>query len=107
MYSVILLFTGGIIILFIYMLTLVSSIKVIFFKASRKFSIFITCIILTFFLTPNELNIDLNLSNMFILRATSYTIFLAAYLFIVLMTVVKLSSAYKGAIKSTLHHEKK
>jgi hypothetical protein len=105
-YAVVLLFTGGMIILFMYILTLVSSVKVIFSNVRIEARILTRRIILTFFFIPNEITPDLNLSSIFLARSINYVLFLALYLFIVLLTVVKLSSAYQGALKSVFKHEK-
>lgn len=105
-YAVVLLFTGGMIILFIYILTLVSSVKVIFSNVRLEARVLTRRIILTFFFIPNEITPDLNLSSIFLVRSINYVLFLALYLFIVLLTVVKLSSAYQGALKSVFKNEK-
>jgi hypothetical protein len=106
-YSIVLLFTGGIMVLFMYILTLVSSIKVLFFQARGKLSILVISVVVICFFTPNELNREVNLSNIFIINTRSYILLLASYLFIVLLAVVKLSETYKGPIKSTFNYEKK
>lgn len=105
-YAVVLLFTGGIIILFMYILTLVRSVKVVFLNVGLELRILFTIILLTLFFVPNENNFDLNLSNIFRVRRSRYVTFLAIYLFLTLLIVVKLSSAYKGALKSVFKHEK-
>jgi len=102
----VLLFTGGIIILFMYILTLVRSVKVVFLNVGLELRILFTITLLTLFFVPNENNFDLNLSNIFRVRRSRYVTFLAIYLFLTLLIVVKLSSAYKGALKSVFKHEK-
>lgn len=94
-------------VLFMYILTLVSSIKVLFFQARGKLSILVISVVVICFFTPNELNREVNLSNIFIINTRSYILLLASYLFIVLLAVVKLSETYKGPIKSTFNYEKK
>jgi hypothetical protein len=105
-YAVVLLFTGGIIILFIYILTLVMSVKVVFTNVNLELRVLASRFILIFFFVPNEVNTSLNLSNMFLIRRINYVIFLAVYLFLVLLVVVKLSSGYKGALKSVFKYDK-
>lgn len=105
-YAVVLLFTGGIIILFMYILTLVISVKVVFMNVNLELGVLTTRFVLIFFFVPNEVNINLNLSNMFLIRRINYVLFLAVYLFLVLLVVVKLSSAHKGSLKSVFKHGK-
>ena len=106
MYAVVLLFTGGIMILFIYILTLVISVKVVFINVNLESGVLTSSFILMFFFIPREINADLNLSSLFIISRLNYVLFLAIYLLLVLLVVVKLSSAYKGALKSVFKHEK-
>ena len=105
-YAIVLLFTGGMIILFIYILTLAISVKVVFVNVNLELGVLISRFVLIFFFVPNEINTNLNLSNLFLIRRINYVVFLTVYLFLVLLIVVKLSSAYKGALKSVFKHDK-
>jgi hypothetical protein len=93
-------------ILFIYILTLVISVKVVFINVNLELRVLISAFVLIFFFIPNEVNANLNLSNIFSIRRINYVLFLAVYLFLVLLIVVKLSSTYKGALKSVFKHDK-
>ena len=93
-------------ILFIYILTLVISVKVVFINVNLESGVLTSSFILMFFFIPREINADLNLSSLFIISRLNYVLFLAIYLLLVLLVVVKLSSAYKGALKSVFKHEK-
>ena len=88
------------------MLTLVMSVKVVFMNVNLELGVLISSFVLIFFFIPNEVNTDLNLSNMFLIRRLNYVLFLAVYLFLVLLVVVKLSAAYKGALKSVFKYDK-
>jgi hypothetical protein len=106
MYAVILLFTGGIMVLFIYMLTLVISIKIVFLGVDLNLRVVSTLTLLLTFFAPIEINSQLNLSGVFSIGGANFILFLAIYLFLVLLVVVKLSSTYKGSLKSIFNHEK-
>lgn len=104
-YAVILLFTGGIIVLFTYIITLISNIKVTFLNTTTIFSIlwvrWILCTLSPCYFVP----LARRLSNLYLKSSIFLLRFLGIYLIIVLFTIVKLISSKKGPIKSFFKNE--
>ena len=108
-YLIILLFLGGIIVLFVYICTLVSSFKtfirifsliIIIFRSIR--AIFI----IVFFSIIWDFKIELKRLFLSILYSNSNLIlivFCILYLLIVLITSIKISQKFKGRLKSKLY----
>lgn len=104
-FSIVLLFTGGIIVLFRYMLTLVAIEKITF--PSRRLVLLVTWVIIIFggLLSETVYNNFRILGGLYRSRQIFSLGFLAIYLFIVLLTVVKLALNFKGALKSVSSNE--
>ena len=108
-YLIILLFLGGIIVLFVYICTLVSSFKTFI----RNFSLIIiifrsirAIFIIVFFSIIWDFKIELKRLFLSILYSNSNLIlivFCILYLLIVLITSIKISQKFKGRLKSKLY----
>ena len=104
-FAVVLLFTGGIMVLFRYMLTLVSSNKVAFYFSSALIVV-VWGVLLIFGVSWNPLEEGFSIiRDLYAFRQSRFLIFLALYLFLVLVVVVKLALNFKGALKSFATHE--
>ena len=104
-FAVVLLFTGGMIVLFSYMLTLVSSNKVAFYFSG--FAILITwasLVVIGISWNPLQERFTI-VGDLYTFRQSRFLVFLALYLFLVLVVVVKLALNFKGALKSYASHE--
>ena len=103
LFSVVLLFTGGIIVLLSYILRLISSSKIRFSIEPRLILVLIVWLMFT-------TNFDSccrisHLRDLYNLRFNSILYFLAIYLFLVLIVVVKLSIRFIGPLKIFCSHE--
>lgn len=102
-YAVILLFTGGIIVLFRYILSLIMSSKIRFFSSTK------TILISWFFFAvfkSTELNSNYwTLSNLFFQSRNLLLMILAIYLLIVLLSIVNIARSNSGPIKSFFKYE--
>jgi len=106
MYVVVLLFTGGIIILFTYITSLVISSKINF--PSIPLLTFIIVLPLTIAFRHRErteLNIK-NISRLYFDFSNIILMFVTLYLVIVLISIVKIATSLSGPIKSFFTHEK-
>ena len=104
-YAVILLFTGGIIVLFTYIITLVFSIKVTFSNLTT-IVIFIWGVLLifsiNFSITPSQ---EILISNIYLNSRIRVLAFMGRYLLLVLLAVVSLAVSQKGPLKSFFKNE--
>ena len=103
-FSIVLLFTGGMIVLFSYILTLISSSKIRFPREPRLI------LILTAWLGvrvnfETYLRSRRHLRDLYNLGFNAMLYFLAVYLFLVLVVVVKLSMRFIGPLKILCSHE--
>lgn len=106
MYVVVLLFTGGIIILFTYITSLVISSKINF--PSIPWLMFIIVLPLTIAFSHQErteLSIK-NISRLYFDFSNIILMFITLYLVIVLISIVKIATSLYGPIKSFFAHEK-
>lgn len=105
MYAVVLLFTGGIIVLFSYITSLVMSSK-ISFPRFPKYIISIWLILIIFctqiIFQPSQKII----STLFFESSASILLILAFYLLLVLIRIVKIATSISGPIKSFFTYEK-
>jgi len=105
MYAVVLLFTGGIIVLFSYITSLVMSSK-ISFPRFPKYIISIWLILIIFctqiIFQPSQKII----STLFFESSASILLILAFYLLLVLVRIVKIATSISGPIKSFFTYEK-
>lgn len=102
-YAIILLFTGGIIVLFSYILSLVVSSKIKFFS-SIKLVVMFWLIIIIF--NSREICLrSLIITNLFSNSRNITLIILALYLLIVLLTIVNIASSNTGPIKSFFYYD--
>ena len=104
-YAVILLFTGGIIVLFTYIITLVFSIKVTFSNLTT-IVIFIWGVLLifsiNFSITPSQ---EILISNIYLNSRIRVLAFMGRYLLLVLLAVVSLAVSQRGPLKSFFKNE--
>lgn len=106
MYVVVLLFTGGIIILFTYITSLVISSKINFPSIpSLTFIIVLPLTIAFRHRERTELNIK-NISRLYFDFSNIILMFVTLYLVIVLISIVKIATSLSGPIKSFFAHEK-
>lgn len=105
-YVVVLLFTGGIIVLFVYIRTLTQSRKVSFNSYFWYLWIFFLGLVILFPSTNRTSFRYLELSPIYYLRGRLILLRLAAYLFLVLIIVVKLTSPQQGPLKRIFKNEK-
>jgi hypothetical protein len=104
-YAVILLFTGGIIVLFSYIVTLTSRLKVIFQRFSTTV-IFVWAVRLTIIVQPIEsIFQNIRFSNLYLFSRCTILGILMFYLLLVLLTVVKLATSQRGPMKSYFKNE--
>lgn len=103
----VLLFTGGIIVLFSYMVTLIRAKKIVFDLFFKVYFLFwVLALVLSNFRTRLLYSyLSLNLSTMFIIRSVTPLFFLGGYLLITLLVVVKIAVFFEGPLKSSLQHE--
>lgn len=102
-YAVILLFTGGIIVLFSYILSLIMSSKIRFFSSTKIILIFWLVLIIY-----NNLEINYNslfITNLFFKSRNFLLIILALYLLLVLLRIVNMARSNSGPIKSFFTYE--
>lgn len=102
-YAVILLFTGGIIVLFSYILSLIMSSKIRFFSSTKIILIFWLV-----FIIYNNLEINYNslfITNLFFKSRNFLLIILALYLLLVLLRIVNMARSNSGPIKSFFTYE--
>ena len=102
-YAVILLFTGGIIVLFSYILSLIISSKIRFFSFT-KFVLFFWVTTLLFS-SIELLNNRLFITNLFFKSRNFILLVLALYLLLVLLRIVNLARSNRGSIKSFFTYE--
>lgn len=102
-YAVILLFTGGIIVLFSYILSLIISSKIRFFSFT-KFVLFFWLTTLLFS-SIELLNNRLFITNLFFNSRNFILLVLALYLLLVLLRIVNLARSNRGPIKSFFTYE--
>jgi len=102
-YAVILLFTGGIIVLFSYILSLIISSKIRFFSFT-KFVLFFWLTTLLFS-SIELLNNRLFITNLFFKSRNFILLVLALYLLLVLLRIVNLARSNRGSIKSFFTYE--
>lgn len=105
-YVVILLFTGGIIILFSYITSLVMSSKINF--PSQPKLLFLSTLPILFSLNSQSF-VLISLKNVFGLYLESFAIiflFTATYLILILVRIVKIATSLSGPIKSFFTYEK-
>ena len=102
-YAVILLFTGGIIVLFSYILSLIISSKIRFFSFT-KFVLFFWVTTLLFS-SIELLNNRLFITNLFFKSRNFILLVLALYLLLVLLRIVNLARSNRGPIKSFFTYE--
>ena len=102
-YAVILLFTGGIIVLFSYILSLIISSKIRFFSFT-KFVLFFWLTTLLFS-SIELLNNRLFITNLFFKSRNFILLVLALYLLLVLLRIVNLARSNRGPIKSFFTYE--
>jgi len=103
-YAVILLFTGGIIVLFSYMLSLIISSKINFISFTKLF-IILWLLLITLW-TSHSINFHyLTISNLFSETNNYLIITIALYLLLVLLRMVKLARSLNGPIKSFFTYE--
>ena len=105
-YVVILLFTGGIMVLFTYIRTITYSRKITFHSLSWYIWLLFVCLII---LIPLKISSPLNyleLSSVYYFRGGVVLLGLARYLFLVLVLVVKLTAPNQGPLKANFKNEK-
>ena len=102
-YAVILLFTGGVIVLFSYILSLIISSKIRFFSFT-KFVLFFWLTTLLFS-SIELLNNRLFITNLFFKSRNFILLVLALYLLLVLLRIVNLARSNRGPIKSFFTYE--
>ena len=94
-YTIILIFLGGIIVLFIYVSTLASNEKLVFFYGNSPYFAFL--MLGLFFLPLNDTNVLL-ISHLYLNFSVSLLFFLTLYLLFTLISVIFLSQGFKGAL---------
>lgn len=104
-YTVVLLFTGGIIVLFRYIVTLASNLKVLFERFSGLVLRAWAVVLLVLIYPGHQFSRNINLSNLFLFTNLNLLGVLTVYLLFVLSTVVKLATSQKGPLKSFFKHE--
>jgi hypothetical protein len=97
-YAVILLFTGGIIVLFRYILSLITSSKIRFFYSPKIILIF--WVTITIFFTRSNTYKRIFITSLFFQTRNILLIILALYLLIVLLSIVNIARSNSGPIKS-------
>ena len=108
-YLIVLLFLGGIIVLFVYITTLITRFKsMVKFPSSVSFLIifFLWVVIIINFLVTWRYQIQLKISCLSIIYIQSNVVlvgFLAVYLLFCLIIVIKISQKFKGTLKSKLN----
>lgn len=108
-YLIILLFLGGIIVLFVYVCTLISSVKTVVKGFFRTINIgFILLIFLRNFLYFNLWDLKLEIKNVLlsiIYRNSNFILIIISiiYLLIVLVIRIKISQKFKGGLKSKVY----
>jgi len=105
-YAVVLLFTGGMIVLFTYMASLVVSNK-IKFPFSSKIIIFIIIFLLLFYYNlENSVTSYKNISGLYLEFSNLIILFIGIYLILILIRIVKIAASESGPIKSFFRNEK-
>ena len=106
MYAIILLFTGGIMVLFIYMITLIQSSKIIFNSYPLKRLVMWIFILSSFPVFISWAKSDYSFSSLYSLNRALVLLFLVSYLLLILVVVVKLTAPQIGPLKSFIKNEK-
>lgn len=108
-FALVILFVGGIIVLFMYICSLTRSLKI----ETNKILIFVLIALLSIFLSLNQELIirryklqRLIMSNLFRPIRFRYLVFLANYLLIGLVVVISLTNKFVGPLKNNISHEK-
>lgn len=102
-YAVILLFTGGIIVLFSYILSLIMSSKIRFFSSTK--TVLVSWFFFAFFKTREVFNNYWTITNLFFQSRNLLLIILALYLLLVLLRIVNIARSNFGPIKSFFTYE--
>ena len=103
-YALFLLFTGGIIVLFSYILSLIMSTKISFFSAT-KISLIFWLVFRLFYSVEISRGEKLLITNLFFNSRNFLIIILALYLLLVLLRIVNMASSNAGPIKSFFTYE--
>jgi hypothetical protein len=104
-YAVVLLFTGGIIILFTYIVTLVFSLKVTFSNPFVVIIVVWASLLVILLRYPYFFSQGVTLSNLYLLSRISVLALIGGYLLLVLLAVVKLAVGLRGPLKSFFKNE--
>lgn len=102
-YAVILLFTGGIIVLFSYILSLIISSKIRFFYSSKIILRF--WLIISIFFIRNNIYRRIFITNLFFKSRNILLLILALYLLLILLSIVNVARSNLGSIKSFFNYE--
>lgn len=102
-YAVILLFTGGIIVLFSYILSLIMSSKIRFFSSTK--TVLVSWFFFAFFKTREVFNNYWTITNLFFQSRNLLLIILALYLLLALLRIVNIARSNLGPIKSFFTYE--
>lgn len=102
-YAVILLFTGGMMVLFSYILSLIMSSKINFFSSTKV--VIISWLSFSLFNRIDLTTSHLLMTNLFINSRNILLLILALYLLIVLLRIVNIARSNSGPIKSFFRYE--
>lgn len=105
MYAVVLLFTGGIIVLFTYIVTLVFSLKITFSNLLKRIIAVWISFLIVFVRVPYLDSQEIIISNLYLMSGTGRLALMGGYLLLVLLAVVKLTACQRGPIKSFFKNE--
>lgn len=106
MYAIILLFTGGIIVLFTYITSLVLSSKINFPSVPYLFLLVRVPLILILNFQRFNPSTEKNIAELYFESYIVLLLFIAVYLLLILVRIVKIATSARGPIKSFFYHEK-